>query len=279
MSEFRASKRQELPTDPAAIAPMGEDFERALQAGLDELGLLDTRAASAVARRSYEVHARLLREWNAAINLTAIREPAEVARRHTCDSLSASLRLTELATPGCTLLDIGSGGGYPGLPLAAALRVSRVGLLDSVAKKARFLGVAGAAVAMTLADEEPAEPLIEAISERAEDLAEEPEHRGAWDIVVTRAVGSLAEVIELSLPLAREGGVVVAWKREEERGGLGAELRDAGSIIRAAGGGRPEVVAVTATFLPRHRLVIVPKERPTPASYPRPAGVRKRRKR
>jgi 16S rRNA (guanine527-N7)-methyltransferase len=203
-----------------------------------------------------------------------------VARRHTCDSLSAVPVLSELTAASASLLDVGSGGGYPGLPLAAALPLSRVGLLDSVGKKARFLGVAGAAVTAVLAEDHgSAPPLIEAIAERAEDLAEEPDHRGAWDIVVARAVGSLAEVLELGLPLVLEGGVVVAWKREEERGGLPAELRDAGSIIRAAGGGRPEVTAVEAEGLAGHRLVVVPKERPTPASYPRPAGVRKRRKR
>jgi 16S rRNA (guanine527-N7)-methyltransferase len=127
------------------------------------------------------------------------------------------------------------------------------------------------------ADEKPT--IIEAIAERAEDLAEEPDHRGAWDIVTARAVGSLAEVVELGLPLTREGGLVVAWKREGERAGLRAELRDAGSIIRATGGGRPEVVSIDTPSLPGHRLVIVPKERATPASYPRSAGVRKRRKR
>ncbi|MEA2026272.1 MAG: RsmG family class I SAM-dependent methyltransferase, partial [Chloroflexota bacterium] len=244
------------------------------------LGSVDSPAASPRARRSYEAHARLLRDWNAAINLTAIREPVDIALRHICDSLSAVPRLTELTGPGATLLDIGSGGGYPGLPLAAALPLARLGLLDSVGKKARFLDVAGAAVAAILGDgEAEGAPVIEAIPERAEDLAEEPDQRGAWDIVTARAVGSLAEVIELSLPLTREGGWVVAWKREEERGGLRAELRDAGSIIRATGGGRPEVVSIDASFLPGHRLVVVPKERPTPASYPRPAATRKRRKR
>jgi 16S rRNA (guanine527-N7)-methyltransferase len=271
--------RRELPTDPALIEPMGDGFDSELEAGLAELGLGATRAAGTPARRSYEAHGRLLRDWNAAINLTAIREPADVARRHVIDSLSAVPRLSELVPPGATLLDIGSGGGYPGLPLAAALPLSRVGLLDSVGKKARFLGVAGAAVAAILAEDDERAPQIEAIAERAEDLAEEPELRGAWNVVVTRAVGSLAEVVELSLPLAREGGLVVAWKREEERGGLRAELREAGSIMRAAGGGRPEVVTIEAAALPGHRLVIVPKVRSTPASYPRPAGARHRRKR
>ena len=279
MSEAREGTRSELPTDPGALAPMGVEFDLALEAGLDELGLLGGAAATPLARRSYEAHARLLREWNAAINLTAIREPAEVARRHCCDSLSAVGRLGELTGAASTLLDLGSGGGYPGLPLAAALPLSRVALLDSVGKKARFLGAAAAAVAAILGMGDGVTPAITAVAERAEDLAEEPEQRAAWGIVTARAVGSLAEVIELAMPLTQEGGVVVAWKREEERGGLRAELRDAGSIIRACGGGRPEVVTVAASFLPAHRLVIVPKERPTPASYPRPAGVRRRRQR
>lgn len=280
MTETEPDKRRELPADPEVLQPMGDDFEAALDAGLAELGLADVAATTPLARHSYEAHARLLRDWNAAINLTAIREPTEVARRHVCDSLSAVPRLSQLLRPGATLLDIGSGGGYPGLPLAAALPLSRVGLLDSISKKARFLGTAGAAVARILSAGE-AEPAIaiEAIAERAEDLAEEPDQRGAWDVVTSRAVGSLAEVVELSMPLAREGGLVVAWKREEERGGLRQELRHAGSIIRATGGGRPEVVDVGTASLPSHRLVIVTKERSTPASYPRPAGTRRRRKR
>ena len=294
-----AVPRRELPSDPWALAPMGPDFDLALEAGLDQLGLAGALAGSAPARRSYEAHARLLRDWGTAINLTAILEPAGIARRHVCDSLSAAPRLAAIVRPGATMLDLGSGGGYPGLPLAAALPLGRVALLDSIGKKSRFLAVAAAAVHATLRagavldhtgatngqalDEagsaDAALPRIAAICERSEDLAEEPEHRGAWDVVTARAVGSLAEVFELAMPLARVGGVVVAWKREEERDGLRAELREAGWILRATGGGRPEVVVVAAAMLAGHRLVIVPKERPTPAGYPRPAGVRRRRRR
>ena len=259
---------------------MGDAFEAALEAGLAELGLLESRGGGDTARRTYEAHARLLRDWNEAINLTAIREPAAMARRHTGDSLSAVALLSGLVEPGATLLDVGSGGGYPGLPLAAALPLSRVGLLDSVGKKARFLAVAGAAVAAVLAEGEDgrAAVAIEVIAERAEDVAEEYGQREAWDIVISRAVGSLAEVLELSLPLTREGGTVVAWKREEEGGGLRRELQRAGSIIRAAGGGRPRVVPIEAAGLVGHRLVVVTKERTTPIAYPRPAGVRRRKR-
>ena len=258
---------------------MGAAFDDALQIGLRELRLLDEPAGSAIARQSYEVHARLLREWGAAINLTAIREPAQIARRHICDSLSAVSALTELAGSGGTLLDVGSGAGYPGLPLAAALSLERIGLVDSVGKKARFLAVAAVAVSLVLKSAGKPTPRIDPIAERAEDLAEEPDHRGGWQIVTARAVGSLAEVVELGMPLARVGGAVVVWKREDERNGLRDELRDAGPIIRATGGGRPEVVAIDVESLPGHHLVIVPKQRATPASYPRPAGERPRRKR
>ena len=269
-----AAARRGLATDPWAVPPLGGAFDEAVAEGLAVLGLADAAASSQAARRSYEAHARLLREWGGAINLTAIREPAQVARRHVCDSLSAVPALAGRLWPGAALLDLGSGSGYPGLPLLAALPLSRLGLLDSVAKKARFLAVAGAAVRAALPERSVS---VEAIAERAEDLAEDPGHREAWDIVTARAVGSLAEVIELAMPLTREGGWVVAWKREQERGGLDAELRDAGSIIRATGGGRLHVVTVDAALLTGHRIVIVPKERATPASYPRPPGARRKR--
>jgi 16S rRNA (guanine527-N7)-methyltransferase len=258
---------------------MGPAFDATLETGLKELGLSEGDAATSAARSSYEAHARLLADWNQAINLTAIREPADVARRHVIDSLSAAVPLGERLRPGASVLDLGSGCGYPGLPLAAALPLARVGLLDSVSKKARFLAVAGAAVAGALGDGGADRIQIEAMAERAEDLAEEPEQREAWDAVVARAVGSLAEVLELGLPLVREGGLVAAWKREDERHGLRAELRDAGSIARAAGGGRPRVVDVSSSGRPEHRLVLVIKERPTPIAYPRPASARRKRRR
>jgi 16S rRNA (guanine527-N7)-methyltransferase len=258
---------------------MGDAFDAALQQGLSELGLLETESASAQARASYEAHARLLTAWGAAINLTAIRDAAGIATRHVCDSLSAAPRLSEVGATGGTLLDLGSGGGYPGLPLAAALRLRRVVLLDSVRKKARFLDVAGAAVAKLLRDENGAHPVIASIAERAEDVAGDPERRETWDVVTARAVGPLSEVMELALPLTREGGHVVAWKRDGAESDLLGELRDAGPIIGRTGGGRPDVLGIPGEGFRDHRLVIVRKERPAPRSYPRAAGVRKRGRR
>ena len=123
VADARASRvqRLELPTDASTLEPMGATFDAALEAGLHDLGLGDDAAASSLARDCYERHARLLRAWGSAINLTAIHEPAEVARRHVCDALSAVALLRRRLGTGAALLDLGSGGGYPGLPLAAAL--------------------------------------------------------------------------------------------------------------------------------------------------------------
>jgi 16S rRNA (guanine527-N7)-methyltransferase len=269
--------RSPLPTRPAELPPLGSAFEEALDAGLEELGLRGGPAGAPAARRSYEAHARLLAAWGAAINLTAIREPAAVARRHVCDALSAVPHLLDRLAEGGTLLDLGSGAGYPGLPLAGAMPLSRVALVESVAKKARFLEVAAAAVSASLAPTSgDAAPAIEVLPERAEDLAEEGRHRARWEAVTARAVGSLAEVVELGLPLLREGGWLVAWKRESQPGQLGAELRGAGRILRVIGGGRPQVLSVPGTSLAGHRLVIVRKERASPQGFPRPASVRRR---
>ena len=122
------------------------------------------------------------------------------------------------------------------------------------------------------------------LAERAEGLAQDEEHRSAWDVVTTRAVGSLAESAELGLPLLRIGGRLVAWRRDTPRDGgresspdsVRSELRDAGPVIAACGGGLPRVLRVPLSDLASHRLVVVVKERPTPAAYPRDPSRRRR---
>jgi 16S rRNA (guanine527-N7)-methyltransferase len=230
-------------------------------------------------RAAIDAHARLLLAWNAAINLTALRDPEQVARSHVLDSL---LAVPELAARGPrSVLDLGSGGGFPGLPLAAALPVERVGLVDSIGKKARFLSVAAAAVggAITATDPRAGAPEITALAERAEDLADEPGHRAGWDMVVARAVGSVSEVAELGLPLAAGGGHIAMWKRDAGDGQLQREVADAQRVSQAAGGGALRVIHLSAAEsigLPGHCLVLVEKIRPTPDRYPRPASERRR---
>jgi 16S rRNA (guanine527-N7)-methyltransferase len=272
-----AAARAPLPEDPDAVPTLGPAFEEGVVAGLRDLGLEHERAGSAAAVGSYAAHARLLAAWNASINLTSIREPGAVARRHVCDALSAVAVLDGDVAPRSSLLDLGSGGGYPGLPLAAALAWRRVALVDSVAKKARFLAVAARAVSAALARDGLEPPPIQVLPERAEDLAQDAEQRGTWDVVTVRAVGSLAESAELGLPLLRVGGRLVAWRRDTPPDGVRGELRDAGPIVRACGGGRPRVVRVPLADLIDHRLVVVVKERTTPPAYPRDPSRRGRR--
>ena len=234
---------------------------------------------SAPVRAALDAQARLLTAWNAAINLTALRTEELAARAHVLDSLAAVPPLRALSGVRPTLLDIGSGPGYPGLPLAIALPARRAALVDSIGKKAAFLeAVAQSAMAALRAAHQPA-PEIVALRERVEDLADEADHRETWDLVTARAVGSVAEVAELGLPLTRVGGHVVAWKRDSGDGALKIEMDAARDLIRAAGGAAPQTVQLPGserTGLHGHCLVVIAKRRPTPLRYPRPAGERKR---
>jgi len=169
----------------------------------------------------------LLLAWNAAINLTSVRDPAQVAVRHVADSLTALGTLEEAGIE--AFLDLGSGGGFPGLPLAAAMPAAEALLVDSVAKKARFLGVAIEAVG--LADR------VRVGSVRAEALAADSRHRERWPAVTARAVGSLADLVELAFPLLLRGGLLIAWKR----GDIKAERAAADRAIDSLGGGSVEV--------------------------------------
>lgn len=259
--------RDPLPTRVDSCPPLPIAFHDALDATLDALGI----ELDAVARAAIDGHVRLLLAWNAAINLTAIRDSAAIAVRHVADSLTA---LDELRRRGIDrFVDLGSGGGFPGLPLAAALPADRALLIDSVGKKVRFLETVVAAVGL---DER-----VAAEAARSESLAAQPD-RGSWQAVTARAVAPLAELIELALPLLRPGGILVAWKRTDGTGGPGlAEELAAGR--RALTGidrdGRLDVLPASDVVadLVGHRLVVVERGRgPIADTWPRDPAARRR---
>ena len=161
-------------------------------------------------------------------------------------------------------VDLGSGGGFPGIPLAAALPVERVALVDSVGKKAAFLAAAVDVAGLS--------SRAGVAAARAEDLAGESRHRERWPAVTARAVGSLAELVELAFPLLAVGGRLVAWKR----GDIGAEMQAAGRAIGALGGGSIVDEAVRVTGLTRHRLVVITKHGRTARAFPRDPATRRR---
>lgn len=196
------------------------------------------------------------------MNLSAIRDPAGVAVRHVIDSLAAIDVLRERAID--ELVDIGSGGGYPGLPLAVVLPARRAILVESVRKKAAFLATTVTAAGLA--------SRVAIHAGRAESLAVDIRQRARWACVTARAVATLGELVELSFPLLEIGGCLVAWKR----GDIAGELAAADRAAEALGGGEIVIRDVHATGLEGHRLVVVSKRGPTPPDMPRGPATRRR---
>jgi 16S rRNA (guanine527-N7)-methyltransferase len=251
--------RAPLPADPSRCPPLPPDAQAALADGLAAMGLGDLPSPAVTALAD---HLRLLLAWTGAVNLTAIRDPRAAVAAHVLDALAALPLLREYGVR--ALLDLGSGGGYPGLPLAIALPTERALLVDSIGKKARFL--ATAVTGLGLADR------VEVAAERAETLAADPRHRGRWPAVTARAVAALPELVELAFPLLAPGGLLVAWKRSE----IGEERLRAMPALAALGGGTLDVLQVAPPVPAGHVLVVCRKTGRTPASWPRPSVERAR---
>jgi len=194
---------------------------------------------------------------------TSVTDPSQVWEVHLADSLLALA--VEDVRSASAIVDIGSGAGLPGLPLAVALPAARVDLVESVGRKSEWIGVTAEAMGLRNA---------RAVPERIEDWAA-AEGREAYDAAVVRAVDSLPVLAEYAAPLLRPGGVMVAWKRnldpdELDRGGRAAELL--GLAPEGFGGEGDDRLEGTAT-----RLVVYRKTAPLPEGYPRrPGRARKR---
>jgi len=214
------SERQPLPTDPAALPAT----ERETLAELDQLlAAASLPPLTSNERAVHTAHLRLLDAWNPAINLTRISEAHERANRHYLDALAALPLINQLIADGGSFADLGSGGGFPGVPLAANLLEVRPAatfdLIEATGKKARFLETVVAASGLT--------PRLRVLNARAEDLAARQPTR--YDLIAARAVAPLAELTRLALPLLVPGGHLMAWKRESE--GWEAELATAVSLV------------------------------------------------
>ena len=200
----------------------------------------------------------LLVEWNSFMNLTAITEEEDVLAKHFADSL---LYVPE--KDACTLLDVGSGAGFPGIPLKIAHPELSVTLLDSLGKRVKFLNEV--INRLGLKD-------ISAIHGRAEDLARDAAQREHYDIVCSRAVAHMRVLSEYCLPFVKTGGVFVAYKSAEES--ASGEAEEAANALKILGGKAEEPLRTALPEDGPERLLIpVRKIAPCAKKYPRRAGT------
>lgn len=205
---------------------------------------------------------QLLMTRNTQINLTAITEPREVAIKHFVDSLT--VELVHTFTRGQRVIDIGTGAGFPGIPLAIRYPEVFVVLNDSVGKKVDFL--------QDVIHELPL-PNVSALWGRAEVLGCDNAHRGQYHVVTVRAVAHLGLLAEYALPLLRKRGVCIAMKGPQgER-----EIAECAQALALIGGRVREVRKLTLADAGERVLIVIEKVSPTPESFPRDAGLAKKK--
>lgn len=196
--------------------------------------------------------ARML-DTNKVMNLTRITDPKEIAEKHLLDCASL-LQAADFSKK--SVVDVGCGAGFPGMPLHILCPSCELTLLDSLGKRIRFLQ--GCIDAMNLSG-------IEAVHARAEEFA--AKHREQYDFAVSRAVAQLNVLAELSLPLVKQGGAFIAMKSKD----TDEELERAKKAIRLLGGEIEKIIDYTIPHTEiTHRLVVIRKKNHTPKQYPRP---------
>lgn len=201
----------------------------------------------------------LLIEWNEKMNLTAITDFEEVIKKHFLDSLSIGRILKQDSF--VSILDIGTGAGFPGIPIKIAFPDTQITLMDSLNKRVNFLNE----VICTLGLEK-----IDAIHGRAEDFAKKGMLREKFDICVSRAVANLSSLSEFCLPYVKTGGSFISYKSEKAM----EEIENSKNAVSILGGGKvfSDTFLLPETDFTR-TLIKIEKIKETPAKYPRKAGT------
>lgn len=216
----------------------------------------------------FQIYYETLIDWNKRLNLTRITGYQEVQLKHFLDSLSCWLAIERMpglppdrAAVDFETIDVGSGAGFPGLALKLILPALRLTLLEATGKKAEFLEFLVQRLELSR---------VRVIKARAEELGQDPLHREQYDLVLARAVARMATLAELTLPLVRMGGWVIAQKGDDPL----AEIEAARNAIVTLGGQVQGILPVQVPELEATRhLAVLEKVAPTPAKYPRRPGM------
>lgn len=203
---------------------------------------------------------RKILQANEHINLTAIRSEEEFVEKHIMDSLTC-MELSEY-TDAERIADVGTGAGFPGIPLAIQSPEKNFVLIDSTAKKLRVISDI---------DEQLHIENVDLLHARAEEAGRNPEYRETFDLVVSRAVAELNVLVEWCLPLVKVGGHFVAYKGSK----ADLEVSGAEAAIKKLGGRVSEIRKVSVEGAEDHNLIVIEKVRATPDLYPRPTGQAK----
>lgn len=225
--------------------------------GLEELRITLTDHQIEQFLQYYE----MLVEKNKVMNLTGITEYEEVIQKHFLDSLSLIRVIPDIASQKLTVIDLGTGAGFPGIPLKIAFPELEITLMDSLNKRILFLQEVIDALGLKK---------VSAVHGRAEEMASNATHRQQYDLCVSRAVSNLAVLTEYCLPFVKKGGLFVSYKSADSD----AEIQEGKKAISILGG---KLTSVDKFQLPdsdlRRALVCIKKVKDTPKKYPRKAGT------
>ncbi|MBN1565862.1 MAG: 16S rRNA (guanine(527)-N(7))-methyltransferase RsmG [Anaerolineae bacterium] len=210
-------------------------------------------------QRAFSRYADELLAWNENVNLTAITDPEAIEMRHFLDSLSVMLAVP--LAPGQRVIDVGTGAGFPGIPLRIIAPQIELTLLESTAKKTHFLQHITDLLKLKN---------VRIVNARAEDTGQDTAHRERHDIVLARAVAQMPVLSEYLLPLCKVGGRVIALKGES----AAAEVQQAENALKILGGRLEKILSVELPQVTEtHHLVVIEKVAATPPQYPRRAGI------